>query len=235
MQQQVTIVASGRSIEGIAVDYNNDNHVICAIAGYSQTNQPNLYKSTDGGQTWAPIQVGPNKNPAYTCVIDQTNSNRYIVGTEKGIWTSDDAGATWQQESSEMCDVPVYRLRQIPLLTDDCPVLYAATQSRGIWRSFTLTPGGCNTSVGIKETEPLNNLQMLVYPNPSTAGWVNVQVPLPLLGGTLQVFDATGKLMAEQTITGETTPLPTSYYSRGLYIITAKGNGYYLHSRLVVD
>lgn len=235
LQKQNTIVSSGRSIEGIAVDPNNDNHVICTIAGYSATQQPNFYKSTDGGLTWTGMQVGPASTPAYSCVIDQINGNRYIVGTENGIWTSDDAGATWQQENTPLCNVPVYRVRQIPLYKNECPVLYAATQSSGIWRSVTLTPAGCNLSVGMNEPNGQNFTALKVYPNPSSGNTVYIEPAIEFLGGTIKVFDITGKELLKHFIDSENAELNLQQLSPGVYVISAEKGTQKAYTRLVID
>lgn len=69
---------------------------VSATVGYISTVPAKLYKTTDGGQTWnlvnTPIpggsaQVFPSEQEAY-------------VGGIGGIWHTQDAGATWQNEYS---------------------------------------------------------------------------------------------------------------------------------------
>jgi hypothetical protein len=211
----------GRPIEGLAVDKNNDSVIIVAVSGYSPL--ANVFKTTNGGQTWSPIQVGPAFTPAYTCVIDANNSNNYVVGTEHGVWTSHDAGATWAQDDQNMCDVPVYRLRQLPLLTDDCMVLYAATNSRGLWRSFTLTPSGCNTTVGIQNITP-DAGDFKIYPNPASSV-TTVEFDLTESNKTeLKIFDLQGRLMQAENkflpAGNQKLALNTSQLQSGTYLVT---------------
>ena len=183
------------NIQGIAVDPRNDSIVLCTNTAVTPWGfLGNGYKSTDAGATWSVNEVGPIGLPAYTCVIDAHNSNTYLVGTEQGVYTSQDSGATWQQDFGAMCDVPVYRLRQIPLLDDNCGVLYAATNSRGLWRSFTLTPAGCNTAVGINDNYGITqNGNFKIYPNPATSR-TTIQFELPVAAEVeLNMFDITGR------------------------------------------
>ncbi|MES2620460.1 MAG: T9SS type A sorting domain-containing protein [Bacteroidota bacterium] len=235
LPQTFSIVSSNR-IEGIAVDPTNENIVIATVAGNS--NLPNFYKSINGGQSWAPIQIGSAGTSAYTCVIDANNSNNYLVGTERGIWTSNNAGASWQQDNQNLCDVPVYRLRQFPLLQDDCQVVYAATNSRGLWRTFTLTPSGCNTSVGINDDyAPTTASGFKLFPNPSY-NMVNVEMDLEQSQQVkLSVADITGRIVftEEQYLQAgkQHVPVDISSLQSGTYIVHAGFNGTQKSSLLI--
>ena len=236
-QTITNLVSSGRTIESIANDPNNDSILLVTIGGFSTTGQPNVYKSTDAGLTWQSIQVGPAGMPAYTCVIDANNSNNYIVGTEHGIWTSNDAGTTWHQDDANMCDVPVYQLKQILLLSDDCYVLYAATNSRGLWRSYTLTPAGCNTSVGIQDS-PLNKPNnFILYPNPATS-YTTVEFTIAESQQVIiQLHDITGRLVQtwQQFLSGsnQKVELNTSSLHAGTYLVSV-GTGQMQQTKLLV-
>ena len=227
-------VAGTRKIQSICIDPKNDSILMITIGGFDA--QPNIYKSTDAGTTWEPKQVGPTGSPAYSCLIDANNSNNYIVGTERGIWTSSDSGATWQQDNANMCDVPVYQVRQIPLLSDDCCVLYAATNSRGLWRSYTLTPAGCNTSVGI--SQPVNGVNdFKLYPNPATSfSTVEFTLTEPQQV-TIQVHDITGRLVQtqQQFLFGnnQKVELNTSTLTAGTYLVSVE-TGQGLKTKLLV-
>ncbi len=235
LQQYMDTVSLSRPIEGIAVDAHNDNHVVCAIAGYDST-KPNFYKSTDGGQTWTGIQVGPPETPAYTCVIDINNSDHYLVGTENGIWTSSDAGLTWQRESAELCDVPVYRLRQISLYAEDCPVLYAATQSKGIWRSFTLTPSGCNIHSGFGNIYSSASTGLIkLYPNPNNSDRLHVEFSDDLMGGELVLQDILGREILHFPIDKTKSQINIDRLSRGMYVVVASKGRLISTSKLIVE
>ena len=182
--------------QSIAVDPSNDSVLLVTVTIFSNLSN-NLYKSTDAGKTWEGKHIGPANLSIYSAVIDAGNSNNYIVGTEHGIWTSSDSGATWQQENGDMCDVPVYQLRQIPLYDDGCPVLYAATNARGLWRSYSLTPSGCNISAGVKNVATYDN-GFIIYPNPASSVCnvrLTVSAPEEL---KIELRDITGRLLLSQ-------------------------------------
>lgn len=57
---------------------------------------PYVYKTTDGGKTWNPIQHNlPERGTAYTIAEDHVNPNLLFVGTEFGVYFSVDGGAEW--------------------------------------------------------------------------------------------------------------------------------------------
>ncbi len=192
-----TGVSNSRGIEGISVSPDGTT-ILAAVAGYSTTDANVLY-SLNAGFSWSRAYLGTPNNPAYTCVIDINNPNNFMVGTEHGVWSSTDGGANWQQDFSGMCDVPVYRLRQIPFLNDDCPVIYAATNSRGLWRSFSLTPQGCNLNACTYPTniEPVfsNNQRLKIFPNPASTQ-LNIELepehPQPV---NLFITDMAGRII----------------------------------------
>jgi hypothetical protein len=215
-----------RLFEGLAIDRQNNQVLICALTGILQSADASVYKSTDGGSTWQPLLNGPMGVAAYTCLIDENNSNTYLVGTQNGLWVSYDAGQTWQHEVSELCQIPVFRLRQTPLLVDECPVVYAAT-SRGLWRSFSLTPNGCNTSVGITPITT-EGTDFVVYPNP-TAGQLHLKSIMQNAGeAAIQITDISGRLIVQTKmdyVTGEQIyKLDISAFASGMYFATLVTN-----------
>jgi hypothetical protein len=221
-----SLVKQGYSIEGLAIDRQNNQVLICGLAGSIPSTDASVYKSIDGGATWQSLLNGPMGVAAYTCLIDENNSNTYLVGTQNGLWVSYDAGQTWQHEVSELCQIPVFRLRQTPLLVDECPVVYAAT-SRGLWRSFSLTPNGCNTSVGMTPITT-EGTDLVVYPNP-TAGQLYLKSIMQNAGeAAIQITDISGRLIMQTKmdyVTGEQIfKLDISAFASGMYFATLVTN-----------
>jgi hypothetical protein len=91
-------VAEGK---GLAVDPNNPSTIYYTNDGYNSNGSPGtgtgMYKSTDGGSTWA--KIGPFQQPI-RIRIDPKNSNHLyagdgVRGSTNGFWVSNDGGATW--------------------------------------------------------------------------------------------------------------------------------------------
>ncbi len=243
-------VASGRSIDGIAVNQNDPDHVVAVVAGYSSTNQPHVYQTFNGGVTWTPIQGDLPNFPVYDVVIDANNSSNYVIATEFGIWASFDQGTTWHEQTSvadpslKMPRVPVYRLRQQPLYKEECGVIYAGTHGRGMWRTTALTPAGCNTTPGIvSSVKDFSNTKeggitgLVIYPNPVNS---NSKVRLELDANAevdVRIIDMPGRVLKAKTYNdvpkGESdVEFDFAGLPAGNYLMTATVNKKRTYSRL---
>ncbi|HWB62900.1 MAG TPA: sialidase family protein, partial [Chitinophagales bacterium] len=64
---QFTVKSLGsQSVEGIAVDPDDNNHVVATLAGFSSNNSPHVYESHNGGQTWVADTAGLPNMPVYS-------------------------------------------------------------------------------------------------------------------------------------------------------------------------
>ena len=121
-----------RFVSDIEIDPNNANIVYITFGGYASTN---VWKTTDGGTTWA-AATGTGVTalaslPVWSIAIHPTNSAWLYAGTELGVFTSEDSGATWQSVTDGPANVPVYDLSWMG------NTLLAATHGRGIFTSDT--------------------------------------------------------------------------------------------------
>lgn len=231
-------VVSGRSIEGISCDPNDPEHVAVAVAGFSASNQPHVYERTAAsGNTWNALATGLPNMPCYDVVISANNAN-IIVGSELGIWSWD--GAQWNEENNGLQRVPVYRLRELNLYNDGCPVLYLGTHGRGLWRSVTLTASGCRTNVSINDVKNDNAISSLkLFPNPvKTVAKVSLTLD-KASDVTIRVIDMPGRLVKEITFrdanAGENLfELDASNLPAGNYIVAATVNGVRTESKIMV-
>ena len=208
-------------IEGIAVDINDPDHVVVTTAGYSSSSH--VYKTTNATTSLifnsihdvsgAPGQTLPTM-PIYDVEIDYSNPDNYILGTELGIWTSNDGGVTWTEDNDGgLGRVPVVRLRQETInpeinAPDQCYVLYAGAHGLGTWRSTDRALGGC-------DTEPFKNMtsirevnrdvrELALFPNP-VSNVVNVDFDLAASTDVrIDVLDMTGRVVMSQSIGART-------------------------------
>lgn len=94
---------AGAFVSWLAFDRVNENVV---YATYSTFGVPHVWKSIDGGATWTSIDgTGVARIPdvpVHTLVVDPTNSARLFVGTDVGVFNSDDGGGRgrWRTRAS---------------------------------------------------------------------------------------------------------------------------------------
>src|SRR5665213_820394 len=147
----------------ISVDQNDGNHVIVTFGGY--VTKPHVYVSTNAlsaNPTFTSIQHNLPAMPVYSSVLDKWDPNVIMVGTEEGLFTSDDAGATWTPDINGFPRVPIFMLKQLTQYSNGVPSadIYAGTHGRGIWKTSSL-PLGINTV-----TAP-DKPQVSFFPNPA--------------------------------------------------------------------
>ena len=102
---------------------------------------PMVYKATDYGAAWQALATpeSPKGVRGYAHVVreDPVKRGLLYVGTELGLWISNDDGGTWAQFTGG--DFPAVAVRDIAIQARDHD-LVLATHGRGIWIIDDLTP-----------------------------------------------------------------------------------------------
>lgn len=81
-------------------------------------------------------------------------------------------------------------------------------------------------------SEPVADNSIIVFPNPSTGNW-QLQVPYQLIGSTIEVYDATGRLMFQSVIKDEQSDINIPNLAKGLYQLAIITGGYKAVKKLV--
>lgn len=124
-----------RFVSDIEIDPTNPNIVYITFGGYAADN---VWKTTDGAATWAAatgsgVTALPSL-PIWSIAVHPTNTSWIYAGTEMGVFTSEDSGASWQSVTDGPANVPVYDLSWMG------NTLLAGTHGRGVFKSDTLAP-----------------------------------------------------------------------------------------------
>lgn len=87
------------AVFGIIIDDTDENNVILS-------QNTNVYRSTDGGQTWTPSASGlevleKDVDYIYDITTNPFDKDQLLLSTTKGIFLSNDAGIKWTQIYSE--------------------------------------------------------------------------------------------------------------------------------------
>lgn len=76
----------------VAIDPTNNNTLY--VGGYNSSWNPLLYKSTNGGASWADI-TGGIQGEVRNVAVDPSSPNIIYVSTSFGIWKSENSGSSW--------------------------------------------------------------------------------------------------------------------------------------------
>lgn len=120
-------------VSWLAFDPNNLN---VAYATYSTFGGTHVWKSTDSGATWFGIDgtgvTAIPDVPVHSIVVDPSDSHTLYVGTDIGVFVSQDGGQTWARENTGFANTVVESLA-IGSVGSRLN-LFAFTHGRGAWR-----------------------------------------------------------------------------------------------------
>ena len=132
--------------------------------------KPYLFKTEDYGATWKQLDTAASGVRGYAHVIkeDTVNPKLLFLGTEFGLWISNDGGLRWAQYTgSNFPDVGVRDIVVHPKTSD----LVIATHGRGIWIIDDISPWRSLTpEVMAKDAEFLPLPPVVQYVS-SNGGW----------------------------------------------------------------
>lgn len=220
---------NSRPINNIAIDPNNPERIVVVAGNYSSTANFVFYSGNalDATPTFSSKQGALPKVPVYSALIEMTNPNKVLIGTEFGIYMTTNITATtpvWTEENDGgIARVPVYDLKQqvymFPGVTN-FGMIYAGTHGRGVFESSNF--------VAIPEIEPAQPIQSLlhVYPNPAT-DQITVQIPGDNNFKNLRVFTISGKTIQQISLnkfTERTYTLNISSLTEGVYFVELSGD-----------
>jgi hypothetical protein len=164
---------SGRYVTSVSVDPDNDNHVLVTLGNYG--NSEYVFHSTNAlvqTPVFSSVQGNLPAMPVYASLIEMSNTNRVILGTDLGVFTTESlgSGTNWTIENNGMGAVPVMMIRQQianrPWIEDipgvsNLGAIYIATHGKGIYEN--------RLYVGIdKPEQTVGSAKSVinVYPNP---------------------------------------------------------------------
>jgi photosystem II stability/assembly factor-like uncharacterized protein len=120
---------SSPRVRALAVDPQSSATVYATLS----SSQGFVYKSIDGGETWAATGAALNDGNVTALVVDpQSSATLYAAGLSRGVLRSDDGGTTWRAMTVGLTDLAVEALvidRATPT------TLYVGTRRGGVFKS----------------------------------------------------------------------------------------------------
>jgi len=225
----------GRNITSIAVDPNDNDRVLVTCGNYGNSNY--VYYSGNATSTSANFLVkdGNLGNfPVYAATFDKGNSAYAIIGTEFGIFSTQNinsASPQWGADNSGLARVPVFTLKQYRTSkssTADMSVeegdIFAGTFGRGAFQTTSLMT---TRPIGISE-EDVEQAEETVklFPNPAE-DFTTLALELPAGNYTVELIDLNGRsvksVVFEATENGtQAFKLDVSSIANGMYVVGVK-------------
>src|SRR5262245_8662026 len=120
-------------VSSITSDPADENVV---YATYSTFGGAHVWRSADGGASWAPIdgagEAALPDTPAHALAIDPSDRRRMFVGADLGVFVTGDGGASWRWARAGFGDAVVESL--VLRRGEGATGLFAFTRGRGVWR-----------------------------------------------------------------------------------------------------
>lgn len=123
-------------VTSVTFDPLDVNVVYTTYAGFGGDH---VWRSTDGGATWAPRSGNLPDMPVHSLAVDPTRRERLYLGTDLGVFVSLDAGATWAVENTGFA--PAVTETVLVANGSRGPAVYAFTHGRGVWRAELVALG----------------------------------------------------------------------------------------------
>ncbi|QNL21361.1 T9SS type A sorting domain-containing protein [Hyphobacterium sp. CCMP332] len=176
-------------ISDIAVDPVNPNVLYVCVGDYAYIGVAldtddrkrhthygmGVYKTTDGGNTWAPTGLTFNQTQldvslTRRVLIDPNNTQNLVAGGVNGIYRSTDAGANWIQINDSL----IWDLVQDPVNPN---VIYAATGylanrnigTAGILKSVDFGQSWSTLNTGIPGKNAVQRIKLAIAPSDNNA------------------------------------------------------------------
>jgi hypothetical protein len=247
-----------RAITSVSVDPVNPNHVIVTLGNYG--NDHYVYRSTNAtaaNPVFTSVQGSSlPAMPVYSSLIEMNDPNVVILGTERGIFTTNNinnANPTWTQESGDMGDVAVFQIRQQlinkPAITvpidsvnfetfpgvDNYGKIYAATYGKGIYHTTRF--------VGIGELpvypDKIAQSRLHIYPNPASEVLFIDYNAAKAAQVEVSVIDLSGRIVKQQNFGllnagKQTLRFDLGQMKQGVYLIQLSNGETMLSNKLVI-
>jgi len=225
---------TGRAITSIAIDPNNSNQIMITLGNYG--NEDYVYLTQNANDTlpvFASIQDNLPHMPVYTGIIELHNNNTAIIGTDVGVFSTNnltDENVTWVPDMLNLGDVAITEIRQ-QIIRDyhieNWGMIYLSSYGRGLWMESSFW-----NPVGIEPgpAQPILSGSLKISPNPANDKAAITFYNEVAGNVSVSVYDLSGRMVLTTSL-GSQQPGPVSgtlniqHLPSGTYIVKS-GNLY---------
>jgi hypothetical protein len=137
------VITQACAVSDILIDPNDPEHVFVTFLGYQYDFRlacpQTVFVTTNGGQCWTPLMgTPPYELPptiATSIAMHPTNPNWLYVGTDRGVYASEDGGQTWALTPAFGQHEGPYNVMIRDLDWHDPDYLVTATYGLGMYRT----------------------------------------------------------------------------------------------------
>ena len=151
-----TANSPGWRVTDVEADPNNHG-IVYATRNSILAGTSHVYRSIDHGENWTAIGNGLPDVPTNTITINPFNSDILYVGTDLGVYISEDAGQTWNEYNDNLPPYYIMDMHYHPLDS----TLRIGTLGRGVWKTKSIPTIETSTSEFKIELTKLD-----IFPNP---------------------------------------------------------------------
>lgn len=186
---QDMIRSFGRGVTSVSIDPNDNDRVLVTLGNYGANDYVYFSNNaTSGSPTFVSKQGALARMPVYSCTFDKADPSIVILGTEFGIYATDNINSPsplWTNENNGIPMVPVFEIEQYrtnklsPSASESVEEgdIFVATHGRGFYRTSTLMT---TRPISVEENEVVENSRsesLNVFPNP-TSGITHIRFEL---------------------------------------------------------
>ena len=186
-----------RIIKDIVFHPEDDSTIYVVFSGFGSAH---LFRTTNNGRNWTPLDEGLPDIPHQSLLIDPENPGHLYIGNDLGVYFSEDGGNFWQPLTEGLPEA-VFAIHLS--LSPANRKIRVATHGNGVWQADLIHQVNPTTAT----PRPLDNkLAVRTFPNPSTQ-LVQFEFDLPSPSKVeIKLFDAAGgqagRFRREMTQTG---------------------------------
>jgi len=150
------------------------------LSGYKQNiNLPHIYRTENYGQNWVDVSGNMPDVPVNVIVEDPENTDHLYIGTDLGVFYTENLGLTWQPFGTEipLCTVSDMKLH------NPTRILVAGTHGRSMYKTNIDSTGG------------VSDIQVMLTPEsspvliPANGGSFNFNIAVENVSSTSIAFD----------------------------------------------